>query len=505
MGRFADCMTAVGRSCREFFFAVGQFCKVYITVEPVILIYMVAIFMEVSITSDLMSTKNCLKYTNVTNESFCSDLDPDDRRVVKKETSKWVSYYSACMFAFTLLSSSYVGSWSDIFSRKYTMLIPPVGSIFATIVAILNGYYIDWPIGLILISGFFSGISGGIVAIIASCFGYVADRTSVEQRTKRIVILEAMIFLGATVGMLAGGGINKYVKNHHPELSSFGVVYGVEIILLVVVLLYIIIRIKKDDDLDSAPVVDSPSSSLWYRLFNLNHITDSIKMVTKPRNDGHRKDIILLMVIGLLSYFSISIQSTLTYLFLSSEPLRYDQTRYSYFQGATFAISGVALIVGLPITFKILHVKDTSLAIIGEISKMLGLIVLGISRTDLEVYLCAVLFLFSEFPVPAIRSILSKIVDSNEIGKVFAFMQLLQNLVMLISSQIFNWLWVATYDVFPGTGFEIVAGLQLIAIALLIYLHLKCKVNSSADGSFPYDRLSIHSASEHESEIPQNL
>lgn len=474
--------------------SLQRFWKEDVTVEPAVFLYMAAIFMEISVTQDLIFSNLCLNSANVTNVLDCQNLNHSIKQEITYDTTRWNSYYSASMFVFTLIATSYVGSWSDRFSRKYTMLIPPIGSIIACIVLAAFGAHLNWPIEILLIAGFISGISGGTTALLTSAFGHIADITTKESRTKRIVILEAMIFAGGTVGMSGGGALNKYMKvqteysEHYLFTSSFAVVFLLELTLVILSVLSICFCVH-----DFHPPGQEPRPPLCsqggkckvlYELFNLKHVIASVKTVFKSRPGNKRSIIGLLLLTSFLVLFSMAVQQTLLYVYLSSEPLKWTPEMYSYYNATNFGISGFALIVGVVLAFHVFKVPDTIFGMLGILSKMTGLIVLGLSTTTTLAFLSTLFFIFSEFPVPAIRSILSKQVDPDEKGKIFAFVQFLQNLSYIISSQIFSQLFVATSSIFQGLSFEIVAILQAGAFLILLYIHHKLK-----DAETPYEHM----------------
>lgn len=51
---------------------------------------------------------------------------------------------------------------------------------------------------------------------------------------------------------------------------------------------------------------------------------------------------------------------------------------------------------------------------------------------------------------PMTKSLMSKLVDANEAGKIFALFTLMQNLLGLLGSPIYTTLYNATIDVNPG-------------------------------------------------------
>jgi membrane protein YdbS with pleckstrin-like domain len=78
---------------------------------------------------------------------------------------------------------------------------------------------------------------------------------------------------------------------------------------------------------------------------------------------------------------------------------------------------------------------------------------------------------------------LSKIVDDDEKGKVFAFIAAIQNVVMFLGSMAFLSIYTASATWFPGLAFEVVAALQVIAG--VIFITLLCKYRNEAHHEQP--------------------
>ena len=110
------------------------------------------------------------------------------------------------------------GSLTDRFGRKVGVCLPAVGYSLQCIFAIfiikynLNPYYF-------ILANFISGIFGDFTGIIASCFSYVADISSLKWRSLRIGVIEGSIaFAGSAGDFLGGYWLNQIHCNYIPPL-----------------------------------------------------------------------------------------------------------------------------------------------------------------------------------------------------------------------------------------------------------------------------------------------
>src|SRR6185437_12706617 len=70
------------------------------------------------------------------------------------------------------------------------------------------------------------------------------------------------------------------------------------------------------------------------------------------------------------------------------------------------------------------------------------------------------------------RSHLTKIVGRDEIGKVLSFASAMDTLAPLFASPLFAYVFIYTQDTYPGTAFQMTAGLALINIYLMMWIDL---------------------------------
>ncbi|CAL1294148.1 unnamed protein product [Larinioides sclopetarius] len=433
-----------------------------ITVEPILFLYMMVIFMETNALQELIYIKSCITLKNPVNISDCSYEMKDNQTDATNLATEWYKYNNTCLFLFTFISTFYVGSWSDRLGRKLPMLIPPIGTVIAACINAVLSYFIKIHMVYFFITAFISGITFGYVGIIATSFGYISDFTLEQSRTKRIVILESMIFIGCTIGMKIAGLFLKHV-HYERELNNFVMLYIFEAIICTAITVYIIFRIP------SYSLQEPISCS---SLFSLRHVGDSLRTIFRSREEGKRTKIILILITLCLIYMGNVVQFTLGYYFLKT--IKWDFDKYTNLYSVQFAVEAIALICIFPLLYRFPWVPDHCIGMLGLLSRFAGFTVFGLSalatHSDYMVYSCILLFIFSEFPVPALRSILSKTVDSDENGRIFAFTTVLQNLCFLLSSFVLMTLF--TESSFKGLSFEVAAGLQGIAFFILLYLYL---------------------------------
>jgi PCFT/HCP family folate transporter-like MFS transporter 1/3 len=119
-----------------------------------------------------------------------------------------------------------------------------------------------WPV---LVASGTSGIFGGFASCIMAVTSYVSSISSQHSRTVRVALLEAMSFIGGTIGPFAGGGLL--------SVSSHAVVFGCIAILHVLVIAYVLLFVRE--------VVGSETHNSYCSFF---HVRDSITTCFRPRD-----------------------------------------------------------------------------------------------------------------------------------------------------------------------------------------------------------------------------
>lgn len=242
-----------------------------ITVEPVLLFYMLAIYMQYGIFQDLVYEKVCRTTFNIT---VCENLHVPRYSAcldaVQNGASMWILSSTVSLTVPSLISANFLGSWGDRFGRKLPLVLPSVGGLLSTLVFIwMSLYNLSGPVWPIVIAGGISGIFGGFVSCIMAVTSYVSSISSQGSRTARVALLEAMSFIGGTFGPFAGGGLL--------SVSSHAVVFGCISMLYLLIIAYVLLCVHD--------VVGTETDSSYCSLF---HVRESLTTCFRPR-DGYKR------------------------------------------------------------------------------------------------------------------------------------------------------------------------------------------------------------------------
>lgn len=90
-----------------------------------------------------------------------------------------------------IILAMFYGNWSDRRGRKLPLIFGLTGKLIYSFMIVINSMMNNWNLNMIVYTATLPmSILGGDVAIFSSCFAYISDISSVQQRTMRITILD---------------------------------------------------------------------------------------------------------------------------------------------------------------------------------------------------------------------------------------------------------------------------------------------------------------------------
>ena len=210
-----------------------------VTVEPTIFLAAVAGGLAGPTNLALWYRKVCLDSFNVTVcDELTNDTNSDAEDATQKMTSQWRFYETVCHIIPALVLTFVFGSWSDKVSRRIPLFLPMIGSLISSINYLLNVIFPGGPLWVLLIGQLVLGFFGGTMTGLMGAFSYLVDVCPKEQRTFRIGIVEAMLYLGA--------GASHFVSGIILDHTSYVFVYSTCIVMYALIIVYIAVRLRDD-------------------------------------------------------------------------------------------------------------------------------------------------------------------------------------------------------------------------------------------------------------------
>lgn len=366
----------------------------YLTVEPVLLVFMFAQFLSYPVYQNLVRSMVCARTPkcslnssetlwgrgNESNGSSCS-LPSDVEQQVQRETSHWILYTNIAMGLPSILFSIFYGSISDQLGRKLFIFLPALGAAMNTCVLLEVAYLKDYvPIYMCLIGAFSYGLYGGYSVLNSAAYSYAADVTAHSGRTRQIGWLESMTYLGATVSLLVSGVWMERDK-------SFTSIFWCVLVCQVVVMLYTVLALPESMYFSGHRSEDRPKST-YNRKYSQSHKFSRAcgRFLTAMKSNmcGFFKLLVTNWRVSLLMliFFVVEINflgiTDVVFLYSMGRPLCWKVQTVGYFLALKVFCNGLASMFVLPLLVA-LHVSDALIVLIGLVSGGVALVMMGVA------------------------------------------------------------------------------------------------------------------------------
>ncbi|XP_063620968.1 lysosomal proton-coupled steroid conjugate and bile acid symporter SLC46A3-like isoform X2 [Cydia splendana] len=448
-----------------------------ITVEPTGIIYITAAILAMITNQTLQLEKACRVNLNLGDE-ICTSLrnqDSNSSRVYEKQVQQYVAQRLAWKYIlYSLLPCTillFVGAWSDkTGSRVILMRVPMFADILATISTILNVvFFYALPVEVqIFADCLIIGLGGGWASFFLGMFSFIGDITSEENRTHRLGFVQYSAFVGIPIGLsLAGVILKRY---------GYYAVYFTSLTMHILNTIYFIYKIKDPERTEQQKKHDGRGFFYFLRLFfDFTNIKETMRVVFKNGPNNRRMRICILL--GTVSILFGPMYGEIAVMYMSTRyRFGWDELQFSIYQTYNFVTHTIGTVFSLIVFSKILKWHDSMLGIISTISKIFGSFIYCFAATATIFYIAPLVEILNGTSLLAMRSIMSKLVAPDELGKVNSIFGLTENLMPLIYVPLYTTVYTRTMEVLPGAVFLMGACMSIPAIAVfswLLYEHRK--------------------------------
>lgn len=252
-----------------------------ITVEPVLFIASICNGMSIPLIQQYIYKRMQDEYDPdvVMSNTTCRHQHSNFTHVVEQHSSMWMMYLSVSLLVPTFFSSLVLGTCSDKLGRKVALLVPYIGSLARLLVVIVViGFNLN--VAFLFIGNIIDGMCGGAVLVIMSCYAYISDITTEQQRTFRIVILDCATMVGTIISSVGNGFLIQYTGFLWPHIA---------VVVLSAVNVFYIMSLQETIDKNTMAI-----SSIGY-------FVEPLKVYVKYDNNGRRWKLAIIVVIMILS------------------------------------------------------------------------------------------------------------------------------------------------------------------------------------------------------------
>ncbi|XP_050507797.1 proton-coupled folate transporter isoform X2 [Diabrotica virgifera virgifera] len=444
----------------------------YVTVEPTMLLYMMA-FMTTNVAEQSFYVYKTCTINHGYNKTICDNINAPEYKNISKEvqasTAKFHVWNNIAGHVTPIILALFIGAWSDKRGRKLPLLIGLFGKLIFSLMIIVNTLQPSWPVEYVVFTATLpSALTGADVTIFATAFAYLVDVSSVSNRTMRVTILEVCYLASMPLGIAFGAYLFKFVFNR-----SYTYMFVVNSILMVLAILYTSLRLSWRSNSMQRPL--SEASNKFLDFFDYNHAVSTFGMLSQYRPGNKRTYLWLLLIMMALYTFQRNERDImLGYCYLT---FHWNDGQYSIFKTIQSGLQDIILLLAIPIMSKIFKWRDTIIIMIGAIAHVMGRIFYSTAVDPYVFYIGGVFAAVGPIVAPVIRSLVSKTVSTSEKGKAFAVLAVADNAVPLIAGTSYNALYYFVLPYNPGYVFFLTIATQIGVFLLATYIHSRTHRN----------------------------
>ncbi|XP_072940659.1 proton-coupled folate transporter-like [Epargyreus clarus] len=383
---------------------------------------------------------------------------------VQKVISNIESWKSIVQTTLPTLLVIIMGAWSDrTGNRKVCVLLPIFGEFMVCISNILSTVFfneVSVEVTMFL-EAFFPAITGGWVMVYLGVFSYISDITDEESRTFRVGLVNLCLTAGIPIGTALSGILLKL-------LGYYGV-FAISGSIYFITFTYGLLCLKNK----TKPGVSDTEKSEPVKIVHLvSFVKDTAMVAFKKREGNLRKKIILVLVIVAIIYGPNHGERIVTYMFVRYR-LKWDALKYSMYSTYSIITHSLGALFSISVFSKRWGYHDSMLCLISVVSKFVGSVFIAFVRTDFEMFMVPLVEILNATTFTSLRSMASKLVHGEEMGKMNSLFSLVETLGALMFEPTYSQLYAHTITKFTGTVFLFSATMTIPSIGMLIWLFVK--------------------------------
>ncbi|CAG9560186.1 unnamed protein product [Danaus chrysippus] len=358
-------------------------------------------------------------------------------------------------------------------TENYTFEESEVQKLTASVQAWKNVVQTAFPCILVLfvevtaLSDLFPSLTGGWITVCVGVFSYIGDVTTKEMRTFRVGVANLCMSLGIPIGMSLSGIL----------LQQIGY-YGIFLIsncLYLTSLIYGYIRLK-DPVISEERQREQPVGCRGWMcsFFDARHVRETLTVAFRSGPRRRRLRVSLLIVVVCVIFGPLHGEMNVLYLFMRYR-FNWDEVQFSMFCTYSIITNLVGTLFSISIFSDFMKLDDSVVGIISCTSKILASFIFAFASTKTEIYIAPLVEIFNGTSFIAMRSIASKLVTSEELGKVNSLFGLAEAMMPLVYGPLYSRVYMATLNVLPGAVFLLGAAMTVPAVAIFGWMYFEQK------------------------------
>ncbi|CAG0912246.1 unnamed protein product [Notodromas monacha] len=437
------------------------------SVEISALLYATVVAGSRLIYQQLLLEKCCVYQLNYSKD-VCDNLDAhtDAEDDSQRLAARYNMYDTLMEYIIPVFVAIFVGHWTDKHGRKPLIVFCFFAAMAQQIGMLVNVAYMSWdPIYISVFSSLPMSF-GAFTTFLLLIFSYLADVTTPEQRTVRLSILNLFLYSGQPLGNLVGAQIY--------ESYGYEAAFYFFIAISLVGGIYSAWKLKSRNQLSSntEDAKISRREKLSQFLNIRESVTETFKAFFRRREHNHRLVLIAIGITLLIGLFPIYGEFSVDFLYLKKR-MSWSVKQISYYSTFKTSLQIIGAVIFTPIFKIVLRWEDTKIGGVSVCLQTLSRLTYSFATTTWMFYASGVLYMLSTVKAAVARSIISKVVEPQELGKCYAVIGFSEAVVPIVAGILYSEVYRATVSFFPGAVFLISTGCWLAASFLYLLVHFK--------------------------------
>ncbi|XP_070490268.1 lysosomal proton-coupled steroid conjugate and bile acid symporter SLC46A3-like [Chironomus tepperi] len=446
-----------------------------ITIEPMLACYIMPSVLAGLATQNLNLEKACRVNLNYSDE-ICDALSArqtanytEEEREVQTLVAGMQGWKTVLQSLMPCLLILFWGSWSDRHGRrKPCMIIPIIGELASALGLILNTYFTNWPMEVAGVTeALFPGLAGGWFTMLMGVFSYIADITTEEERTLRIGIVNLCFSLGVPIGMAFSGILLK-------QIGFYGI-FSISASFYVLALIYGIFFVEEPNmKINEKDKLKAKEKGLIADFFDKEHVIQTFRVAFKKGENQRRLRVTMILIVVMVVIGPMHGEMSVIYLFTRYK-FNWSEVEFSFFSTYAMLTSLIGTLFSVGVFSHLLQIDDAIIGVLSSMSKIISSFVYAFASTTWQLYLAPIAEILNGTSFIAMRSIASKLVQSDELGKVNSLFGVGEALTPLLYAPMYTQVYRATIDVLPGAFFLLGGALTFPAVLIFLWMYKKHK------------------------------
>ncbi|KAH6856614.1 major facilitator superfamily domain-containing protein [Chaetomium sp. MPI-CAGE-AT-0009] len=424
------------------------------------------------------------------------------------------------------LTAPKLGSLSDRYGRKRMLIICSMGGIMSEIITIIAAKYPETvPHQVLLLGGFFDGLTGSFTAGSVLSHAYTSDCTPPSKRGVAIGYLHSCLFTGLAIGPLIAGYLVEWTGS---LLSIFYILLGCHIFFVLFMAFILPESLSKKQQLlarekharAKEALVPAPDCTglarsripfgrhisrlvRWIRTTNPLAPLD-ILFPTGPGSGRLRRNFLILAFIDMVVLGTAMSAGTVIVMYVEYM-FEWGNFESSQFISMTSMVRVIILVGILPLINYFFRTRpaarqrqrqrenangnsnsnspatpneknrgadevDLWILRVALVSDVLGITGYVFARSGGVFVACAVVASFGGLGSATVQAAVTKHVPPQRVGQMLGAIGLLHSLARIVAPIVFNQLYVATVEGFPQAFFVLLAAMFVLALGASFFL-----------------------------------